>query len=220
MRLLVGLTAGLSICATTVVADTWKEYAYPDLGFAVSFPAEPVKETLSYKAADGTMASKTLFSVRDGADLYKVAVIDLHDSGIEGTTAIGQAVNELRDGADVKLDIPARVNRNRGRQLSLVGKDASHSTVALFFADHRLYEIEGKVLAESGDPNTGDAIRFQQSLRFVGAGQGFGPGFQGPGFGPPPGPGFQGRGFRGRGFRQNPNPAEQAPQATPPNPTP
>lgn len=218
MRLLVGLTLGISIFATAAMADTWKEYAYPDLGFAVSFPGDPVKETLSYKAADGTMASKTLLSVRDGADVYKVAVIDLNGSAIEGTTAIGQAVNELRDGAEVKLDIPARVNRNRGRQLSLVGKDESHSTVALFFADHRLYEIEGTVLAESGDPNSGDAIRFQQSLRFMGGGQGFGPGFQGRGFQGPPGPGFAGRGFRGRGFRQNP--AEQAPQAAPPNPTP
>ena len=203
MRLFVGLTAGLGFLASTAVADTWKEYSYPDLGFAVSFPADPLKETLSYRVADGTTATKTVFSVRDGADLYKVAVIDLHDSGIEGTTAIGQAVNELRDGAEVRLDIPARVNRNRGRQLSLVGKDESHSSVALFFADHRLYEIEGTVLAESGDPNSGDAIRFQQSLRFMGAGQGFGPGFQGRGFGGPP-PGFAGRGFRGRGFRQNP----------------
>jgi hypothetical protein len=208
MRFLVGLSAVVSVWASGAAADTWKEYTYPELGFAVSFPADPVKETSNYKAADGTSATKTLYSVRDGTEIYKVAIIDLHGAAIEGTTAIGQAVNELRDDAQVRLDIPARVNRNRGRQLSLIGKDASHSTVALFFADQRLYEIEGTVLAGSDDPNSGDAIRFQQSLRFIGAGQGFGPRLAGRGF--QPGQGVPGRGFRGgRRFRQNPNPSDQ-----------
>jgi hypothetical protein len=208
MRFLVGLSAVVVVWASGAGAGTWKEYAYPELGFAVSFPADPVKETLSYKAADGTTATKTLYSVREGSDIYEVAVIDLHGAAIEGTTAIGQAVNELRDNAQVRLDIAARVNRNRGRQLSLVGNDDSHSTVALFFADQRLYEIEGTVLAGSDDPNSGDAIRFQQSLRFIGAGQGFGPRFGGRGF--QPGQGVAGRGFRGgQRFRQNPNPSNQ-----------
>jgi hypothetical protein len=220
MRLLVGLSTVMGIWASTAAADTWKEYAYPELGFAVSFPADPVKETLSYKAADGTTASETLYSVRDGTDIYKVAVVDLHDATIEATTAIGQAVNQLRDNADIRLDIPARVNRNRGRQLSLVGKDDSHSTVALFFADHRLYEIQGTVLAGSGDPNSGDAIRFQQSLRFTGAGQGFGPGFAGRGFAGQGGQGPARPQFRGgRRFRQNQNPAgETPPDSVPPAP--
>jgi len=221
LRLVLGLITAVGFWASSAAADTWKEYAYPDLGFAVSFPADPVKEMLSYKAADGTTASETLFSVRDGADVYKVAVIDLHDSAIEGTTAIGQAVSQLREKAEVRLDIPARVNRTLGRQLSLVGSDASHSTVALFYADHRLYEIEGTVLKGSDDPNSGDAIRFQQSLQFTGAGRGFGPRFAGRGFQGPGAPGFAGRGFRGgRRFRQNANPADAPSPAPSPETTP
>lgn len=203
MRLPFALPLIVALWASAAQADEWKEYAYPDLGFAVSFPADPMIETLPYKAPDGSGASEVLYSVRQGADLYKVAVIDFSNAAIDETQAVDQAVNLLRENGDIRLDIPARVNRNFGRQLSIVGKDGSHSTVAIFFADHRLYQIQGTVLPDSDDPNSGDAIRFQQSLRFIGNDGG-------PGFGQ----GFGGRQFRGgRRFRQNQDPADQTPPA-------
>ena len=51
-----------------------------------------------------------------------------------------------------------------GRQLSIKGADGSHSSVAVFFANGRLYQIEGKVLPAGSDAA---AIRFQQSLVFT-----------------------------------------------------
>jgi hypothetical protein len=203
MRLLLALPLMAAVWAGAAQADEWKEYAYPELGFAVSFPADPVIETLPYKAPDGSGASEALYSVQQGADLYKVAVVDFSNATVDGTMAVDQAVDLLRENGDIRLNIPARVNRNFGRQLSIIGKDGSHSTVAIFFADHRLYQIQGTVLANSDDPNSGDAIRFQQSLRFTGndGGQGFRQG-------------FGGRQFRGgRRFRQNQDPADQTPPA-------
>jgi hypothetical protein len=50
-----------------------------------------------------------------------------------------------------------------GRQLSIAGRDGSHSTVAMFDTNGRLYQIEAKVLAGGNDT---DLIRFQQSLIF------------------------------------------------------
>jgi hypothetical protein len=77
------------------------------------------------------------------------------------------AIKTLTQDMEVKLDIPARVNRVFGRQLSLLGKDGSRSSVALFYYQHRLYQIQGTVLPANADSSSGEAIRFQQSLRFT-----------------------------------------------------
>jgi hypothetical protein len=80
---------------------------------------------------------------------------------------IDLAIKTLAQEAEVKLDIQARVSRVFGRQLSLVGKDGSRSSVALFYYQRRLYQIQGTVLPANPDPSSGEAIRFQQSLRFT-----------------------------------------------------
>ena len=51
-----------------------------------------------------------------------------------------------------------------GRNLSVLGTDGSHSTVAVFFYMGRLYEIEGTTL---GNDANADVIRFTQSLVFT-----------------------------------------------------
>ena len=206
MRLMVILSSSIALWAGAAVAEGWSEYSYPDLGFAVSFPSDPTMETIPYKTADGTTTNEVVYTVRQGAGIYSIAVADLSNAALDETAVINQAVQQLRDKGNIRLDIPARVQRNYGRQLSVVGKDGSHSAVAIFFADHKLYQIEGTIRADSDDPNSGDAIRFQQSLRFIGdnAARGFGPG-------------FGNRQFRGgRRFRRDGNPADQnAPTAAP-----
>jgi hypothetical protein len=67
---------------------------------------------------------------------------------------------------EIKVDIPHRISRVYGRQLSIAAADGSHSSVAVFFHKQRLYQIEGTVLP-NGTNATSDAIRFQQSLSFT-----------------------------------------------------
>jgi hypothetical protein len=212
--LFASMVMGVSISAAS--AADWKEYEYSRYGFAVSFPAAPIVDNLPYQAADGTTANAMRYSVRDGSEIFSIDVVDLSSATITEADAIDQAIDLLRENGDVRLNIPARVNRHFGRQLSVVGKDGRHSTVAIFFADNRLYQIQGTILADSADPNSGDAIRFQQSLRFTGDnfGQRFGPGFAGR-FRGQPGAGF--RGGRGFGFRRNPS-TPQPDQAPAPQP--
>ena len=206
MRLITILTAGVALCLNSAMAEGWSEYSYPELGFAVSFPADPTMDTIPYPTGDGMNANEVVYTVRQGAGIYQVSVADPSNTAIGETAAIDQAVNQLRDEGIIQLDIPARVQRNYGRQQSILGKDGSHSTIAIFFADHKLYRIEGTILRDSEDPNSGDAIRFQQSLRFIGenTGQGFGTR-------------FRDRQFRG-GRRNRPDgnrDGQNAPAATP-----
>jgi hypothetical protein len=215
MRLTVIAAASIAILSSAVQAQsTWTEFNYPDSGFSVSFPDDPAVGHLKVKMADGKDVDETLYAVRRDDAIFRVAVIDFKDATVDGTAAIDQAVTELRARGNVMLDLPARVNGNRGRQFSLAGNDGSHSTVGIFFGDHRLYQIEGTMLASNSDLGSGELIRFQQSLRFTGNGGNFG----GRGFGRPganggqPGPGFRG----GRRFRQNPDPAQNPPPETQP----
>jgi hypothetical protein len=67
----------------------------------------------------------------------------------------------------VAVDIQARVNQNYGRQLSITMKDGSHSVSAIFFVNHHLYLIEG-ITHPGNDADSSGAVRFQQSLNFLG----------------------------------------------------
>jgi hypothetical protein len=181
MRFFLIIASIITILTSQARAQAWMEYNYPDFGFAVSFPTDPTVESVPYKTTNGTALGEIMYSVQQEASVYSVTVIDFSSASVEEATAMDQAVKALRENGDVKLDIPARVNRNRGRQLSIIGKDGSHSTVAIFLADHRLYQIQGTVLAWNPDPISGDGIRFQQSLRFTGGN--LGPNIGGNGFG-------------------------------------
>ena len=76
---------------------------------------------------------------------------------------VDHAVNAVSHGATVKLNVPARIYRVYGRQLTVEGADGSRSMVAIFDLKGRLFQIEAKV------PRGGsefELTRFQQSLVF------------------------------------------------------
>jgi hypothetical protein len=83
----------------------------------------------------------------------------------------------------VTVAIDARVNRSFGRELSVTGADASRSAIAIFFVNKHLYKLVGEALPPNAIERSGDTIRFQESLQFIGANGGFGGGFGGRGGG-------------------------------------
>jgi hypothetical protein len=182
MRLLACILAVFA-ASGPAAAQSWKEYAYPDYAFAVSFPADPTVETTAYQAADGHPAQAHVYSAAQTTGVFTMTIVDLPDSASEEAAVIDHAIKTLSQGGEVKLNIPARVSRVFGRQLSILGGDGSRSSVALFYHEGRLYQIEGKSLPPGNA--TADAIRFQQSLIFTDSANGRpgdrGPGDRGPG---------------------------------------
>ena len=160
-------------------AQSWNEYSYPEDAFTISFPAPPKVETKTYQAADGRAVPAKILSVAQDNGVFKMTIADLSDTGLEENTVIDHAIQALSQGGEVKINIPARVSRVFGRQLSIQGADGSRSSVALFDYNGRLYQIEGKSLA--GGNSTADAIRFQQSLIFTDNGTNGTPGQRGQG---------------------------------------
>jgi len=154
------------VCAGgPAAAQSWTEYSYPDYAFTVSFPAQPSIENTTYQTADGRPQQARVYSVTQGDAVFKMSVVELSNAGLEESAVIDHAIKTLSQGREIKLDIPHRISKVYGRQLSLLGADGSRLSVALFYHDKRLYQIEGKSPGR-GDA-TADAIRFQQSLVFT-----------------------------------------------------
>jgi hypothetical protein len=163
MRLIATIMA-LFVVSTSATAQEWKEYAYPDDAFTVAFPADPKIETVSYQSSDGRPVEARVYSVAQDSGVFRMTVADLSETALEEKSVIDHAVNGLKQGGEVKIDITHRISQIYGRQLSIAGADGSHSFVALFFHDKRLYQIEGRAAAADA---TADALRFQQSLTFT-----------------------------------------------------
>jgi hypothetical protein len=56
MRLIAFSLVAVFAASGPAAAQSWQEYAYPNLSFVVSFPAEPRIENTIYPAADGSSA--------------------------------------------------------------------------------------------------------------------------------------------------------------------
>jgi hypothetical protein len=154
--------------AAPAMAQGWKEYSYPDYSFDVAFPVEPKIETTTFQAADGRQVQARVYSATRDRGVFTLTIADIPGRAAQKDAEIDHAAKALIAGDTVKLDIPHRISRVYGRQLSIARADGSYSSVALFYYKQRLFQIEGKV-APGGDNSTADAIRFQQSLVFTAA---------------------------------------------------
>lgn len=156
------------LVAGSAAAEGWREYTYPNLGFSLHFPDDPKIEDTTYMTASGITVPARIYSLNQDSSAYRMIVADFsRRTNLNDRQVIDLAIKTLAQEAEVKLDIPARVSRVFGRQLSLLGKDGSRSSVALFYYQRRLYQIQGTILPANPDPSSGEAIRFQQSLRFT-----------------------------------------------------
>jgi hypothetical protein len=150
-------------------AQSWEEYSYPDYAFTVAFPATPQVETTTYQVAEDRSVPAHVYTVRQNNSVFKVTVAELANTGLQESIVIDHAIKTLSAGGEVKFDIPHRIYKVYGRQLSVLGSDGSRSTVAVFDYEGRLYQIEARALAGGGD-TAADTLRFQQSLVFTDGG--------------------------------------------------
>jgi hypothetical protein len=159
------------VASSPALAQGWEEYAYPDYAFSVAFPAKPQVETTTYNAADNRSVPARLYSVRQGNVVFKMTVAELEGTNLEESAIIDHAIKTLSQGATVRVNIPARIYRVYGRQLTVEGADGSRSMVQLFDYKNRLYQIVAKALPDQNisSPQS-DVVRFHQSLDFTDGG--------------------------------------------------
>jgi hypothetical protein len=145
-------------------AAEWKEFNSVSEGFGVVFPADPdVEEVAKFEVVSGKTVAARVYSARYDNSLFKMTVVDGRDEGLQEASVIDLALKRLTQGGELKINIPHRIYRIYGRQLSVARPDGSVTTAAVFFANDRLYQIESTKFAGG---SAADAIRFHQSLTF------------------------------------------------------
>jgi len=163
MRLIAFLLVALAFSGPAA-AQAWKDYTYPDYAFTVSLPADPEITNTTFQPVDGRTVPARVWTVTRNKNIFKVTVADLANTGLQETAVIDHAIKTLSQGAEVKVNFPHRIYQVYGRQISIVGRDGSRETAAVFDYNGRLYQIEAKMLPGGDDT---EVIRFQQSLIFT-----------------------------------------------------
>ena len=159
------------VASAPAAAQGWEEYSYPDYAFSVAFPANPQVDTTTYQIADNRSVPARIYSVRQTNVVFSMIVAELEGTNFEENAVVGHAIKMLSQNATVRLNIPARIYRVYGRQLTLEGADGSRSMVQLFDHNDRLYQIEAKALPDQNVSNPqSDVVRFHQSLDFTDGG--------------------------------------------------
>jgi len=110
------------VASGPAAAQSWTEYSYPEDLFTISFPGVPKAETTTRQGPDGRVVEARTYSVGQDRGAFKMAIVDLSDPPLDENVALDYAVKTLTQEGEVKLDIPARVNRVYGRQLSIDGR--------------------------------------------------------------------------------------------------
>jgi hypothetical protein len=146
-------------------------------GLSVWFPSPPTKEPGAYDVLLTDHKTLTvpavIYSSRDESNSYSVTVANLKDTAVDYPNAIELAVKAVRRLGDVKLDLETSVAGSAcGRDLTVADRDGGQSIYALFFqahSNHTLYVFQAKSLSPATvDEGAADALRFQQSVDFVG----------------------------------------------------
>ena len=172
MRFALIAIPAMLVCGSAF-AEGWQEYIYADYQFAVSFPDTPKIEAGRFDLPGGASVPARIYSVTLPDGDYRVVIADFTNRPESEAAIINAAEDALKRNGAVKVELPARVQAVFGRQLSVAGRDGSHTSAVVLMFQHRMYEIAGTVSPAAAQAGSSDAIRFQQSLRFTGSTMGF-----------------------------------------------
>jgi hypothetical protein len=149
------------------LAREWRQYRYEHDGFAVSFPGQPKVHPSSFALPGGHGVPARIWFLGQGANDFRLTVADFSKTSVKADAAMAMAANALATTGRVSMDIEAHIKRCKGRQLSVTAEDGSHTVAAFFFVNRHFFQIEGIVHPLKGGESS-RAMRFQQSLDFIG----------------------------------------------------
>ena len=162
------LLALLAAAAFPAAAQTWEPYSFAESGFTAQFPVKPSSSKASYTTAQGlTVPAMTYAAEQDGV-VYAVTVADFSGADLQQAAAIDDAVKALARTGEIKVDVSARIDREFGRELSILGKDGTRTTAAVFFVNRKLYALTGKAAPSASPAAVARTTRFEETLEFEG----------------------------------------------------
>jgi hypothetical protein len=148
----------------------WREFSYPESGFAAQYPDRPKIEDRQYKtaqAAEGSVKER-VYSFDSGGVVYTVQVADFTRTRADKDRTIDEAVKNLLALGKVTHDESGRIDWNFGREIRIEDGSGTSITDAIFFIDKKLYQLKVVYPAVNTDPAGSSGIHFfQQAFRLL-----------------------------------------------------
>lgn len=149
----------------------WREFSYPESGFAAEYPSQPTAETRDYHTAQipEGVVNERIYWVNSGGVIYAVEVADFSGSSADKDRTIEEAArNLLMQGRMTHDELGARVDFNYGREIRIEDGAGGSITDAIFFIGHKLYQLRVNFPAGNTDPAGSSGIHFfQQTFRLL-----------------------------------------------------
>lgn len=171
MRIAV-FSAGLLAAGSALAADEgWREFSFPESGFAAEYPSRPDVATRDYQTIQtpARAVPERVYSVNSGGVIYSVEVADFSRTEADKDRTIEEAArNVLAQGKMTHDESGARVDFNYGREIRIEDGAGGSMTCAIFFIDHKLYQLRVTFPAGNTDPAGSSGIHFfQQTFRLL-----------------------------------------------------
>jgi hypothetical protein len=149
----------------------WMEHVLRDLGIAKEFPNDPKRESGTYSAPVAGTASATVLSVSEDNVDYKMTVVPLPGKQEVGAAIMGECAHFAEQEGQPLANMTTRIEPGAravyGRLVSVnLRNNQGRRQTACFYTKGNLYKIEATVRPEHGQPNSSQAIRFTNSMRF------------------------------------------------------
>jgi len=176
-RIVTGLGLLVVVAAATAAAaqtDTWKEYAYPDDGFAISAPSEPEVTSQPIYVAGGT-ADAHVYTIAAWPDKALMLFIFQRDRADRRTTAqfhqqaregsLGAVNGKLRKRSDVTLGKFAGVELEFEAQHPNLDTHTHQVRSRYFVVGRKIYHLIAIAPLDGSFPD--DADRWFKSFRLT-----------------------------------------------------
>lgn len=166
------LTMALLAAGSALAADEgWREFSFPESGFAAEYPSRPsvaMRDYQTRQTPEGTVPER-VYSVNSGGVIYAVEVADFRRTSADKDPTIEEAArNVLAQGKMTHDESGARVDFNYGREIRIEDGAGGSITDAIFFIDHKLYQLRVSFPAANTDPAGSSGIHFfQQTFRLL-----------------------------------------------------
>ncbi len=164
----VGLALAIMASSPAAAQAGWKEYQFPQDGFAARYPGEPVISQHPYETRIGSSVTERIYSFNSGGVVYAVRIADFAGARPDRDQAIDEAADRLMAIGRLTHDVSARLNWNYGRELRVEGPDGTSYTDAIFLIGNKLLQLKVIYPVQNSDPAGNAGIHyFQQAVRLL-----------------------------------------------------
>lgn len=153
---------GVALAAGLAHAQNWVEYQSLESGFAINFPGQPEIADTTYQSPSEAALPARVFSVEEGASVYKVTVVDFAMAPGEQHIAVMHATDAMRQRGEIVYEIFGDLDEVYGPQFFLVEPDGREVMATVVFYNNNLYIAEGSVAPGAAPP-----AQFQQSMMLL-----------------------------------------------------